>query len=94
MRSSSASTPWPTIEAFLDAEEGNISLGSIGDSSLGCTAVASDQSDMLVALVRRPGESLQQLLDRMEAALGPAIDDQIFVDDINAHDPPTKSRRY
>jgi hypothetical protein len=38
---------------------------------------------MLVAVVRRPRESLHQLLDRLEQALGPAVDDQIFVDEIN-----------
>lgn len=38
---------------------------------------------MLVALVLRRGESLHQLLDRLERALGPAIDDQILVDEIN-----------
>jgi hypothetical protein len=36
------------------------------------TAVASDQNNMLVALVRRPGETLHQLLDRLEQALDPA----------------------
>ncbi|MGQ0833698.1 MAG: hypothetical protein ACT4O5_02045 [Gammaproteobacteria bacterium] len=80
-----ASTPWPSIEAFLESEEGNISLGSIGyNSSLGYTAVASDDHNMLVALVRRSGETLHQLLVRLERALGPAIDEQIFVDEINA----------
>lgn len=79
-----ASRRWPTIEAFLDAEEGTITLGSIGYSSaLGYTAVATDQHNMLVALVRRSGETLHQLLDRLEQALGPAIEDQIFVDEIN-----------
>ena len=52
-------------------------------SSLGYTAVASDQHNMLVALVRRPGETLHHLLDRLEQALGPAIEDQLFVDEIN-----------
>jgi hypothetical protein len=47
------------------------------------TAVANDEHNMLVALVRRPRESLHQLLDRLEQALGPAVDDQIFVDEIN-----------
>lgn len=78
-----ASTPWPQIEAFLGAEQGNISLGSINHSSLAYTAVANDEHNMLVALVRRPRESLHQLLDRLEQALGPAVDDQIFVDEIN-----------
>ena len=90
-----ASTPWPTIEEFLAAEEGTISLGSIGyNPSLGYTAVASDESNMLVALVRDPNESLHQLLDRLERALGPAIEEQIYVDEINGPNPShAKSRR-
>jgi hypothetical protein len=90
-----ASTPWPTIEAFLDTEEGDITVGSIGHNpSLGYTAVASDAHNMLVALVRRPGETLHQLLDRLENALGPAVEDQVFTDEINGPSPPiTKSRR-
>jgi hypothetical protein len=78
------STPWPTIEAFLDSEEGNITLGSIDcGPSFGYTAVVSDSHDMLVALVRRRGETLHQLLDRVEQALGPALEEQAFVDEIN-----------
>jgi len=50
--------------------------------------VVSDEHNMLVALVRRPGETLHQLLDRLEYAPGPAIEDQIFVDEINAPSPP------
>jgi hypothetical protein len=47
-------------------------LGSASIASLGYTAVASDEHNMLVALVRRPGETLHELLDRLERALGPA----------------------
>lgn len=90
-----ASTPWPTLEAFLDTEEASIALGSIGVASLGYTAVASDQHNMLVALVRHPKETLHQLLDRLEAALGPALDDPaVYVDEINGEPVPTKSTRY
>jgi ribosome assembly protein YihI (activator of Der GTPase) len=53
------------------------------NATLGYTAVASDQHNMLVALVRRSGETLHQLLDRLENALGPALEEQIFVDEIN-----------
>ena len=89
-----ASTPWPTIEAFLESEEGDLSLGAIGyNDSLGYTAVASDEHNMLVALVRRPGETLHELLDRLEHALGPALEEQIFVDEINAPSPPPKKSR-
>jgi hypothetical protein len=69
-------------------------LGSIGVSSLGYTAVASDESNMLVALLRGPKETLHQLLDRMEAALGPALDDQVYVDEVNGDPAPRKSTRY
>jgi hypothetical protein len=76
-------------------EEGSIELGSIGyHEDFGYAAVASDEHTMLVALIRRKGETLHQLLDRLESALGPAIEDQVFVDEING--PPTipaKSRR-
>lgn len=83
VRKSGASTPWATIEEFLDAEEGTICLGAINHSSLGYTAVASDEHNMLVALVRRRGETLHQLLDRLERALEPALEEQIYVDEIN-----------
>jgi len=82
-RKAAASTPWPTIEEFLDAEQGTISLGAINDASLGYTAVATDEHDMLVALVRNRGETLHQLLDRLEKALRPALEEQIYVDEIN-----------
>jgi hypothetical protein len=82
-RKSGASTPWPTIQEFLDSELGTISLGAINDASLGYTAVASDEHNMLVALVRSRAETLHQLLDRLERALGPALEEQIYVDEIN-----------
>jgi hypothetical protein len=90
-----ASTPWPTLEAFFESGEGDISLGRIDYvPTLRHTAVVSDEHTMLLALVRRPGETLLQLLDRLEQALGPAIEDQVFVDEINGPSPqPTKSRR-
>jgi hypothetical protein len=89
-----ASTPWPTIEAFPDTEEGDISLGGIGyNPQLGYTAIVSDDHNMLVALVRRPRETLHQLLDRVESALGPAIEEHIFVDEINGPIPPIKTSR-
>ncbi len=93
-RPPAASTSWPTIEAFFESGEGDISIGALNYApSLRYTAVASDEHNMLVALVRRPGETLKQLLDRLESALGPAIEDQVFVDEINAPSPPPKSRR-
>lgn len=90
-----ASTPWPNIEAFFEAGEGDISLGAINYvPTLRHTALVSDENNMLVALVRRPRETLRQLLDRLEKALGPAIEDSVFVDEINRPSPPpAKSMR-
>lgn len=77
------STPWKTIEEFLNSGEGTISLGAVNHSSLRYTAIASDGHDMLVALVRSRGETLHQLLDRLDQALGPALEDDIYLDEIN-----------
>lgn len=73
----------PRIEEFLDSGEGTISLGAVNHSSLRHTAIASDEHNMLVALVRSRGETLHQLLDRLDQALGPALEDDIYVDEIN-----------
>ena len=84
-----ASTPWPNIEAFFDAGEGDISLGGIGyNPTLRHTAIVSDEHNMLVALIRRPEETPHQLLDRLEQAPGPAIEDSVFADEINGPSPP------
>ncbi|HEY0464547.1 MAG TPA: hypothetical protein VGC79_10075 [Polyangiaceae bacterium] len=77
------STPWPTVEDFLDSG-GTVQLGAIDPHGPPAyVAVASDESNMLVALVRKRRESLHQLLDRLESALGPALEEDIFVDEIN-----------
>jgi hypothetical protein len=85
----SASTPWPNIEAFFEAGEGDISIGTFGYApTVRYTAVATDEENVLVALIRRPGETLHQLLGRLEQALGPALEDQVLVDEINGPSPP------
>ena len=48
-----------------------------------CAAIANDAHNMLAALQRRPGESLTDLLNRLDTAVGKAIDQQIFTDEIN-----------
>ena len=68
------SSPFPRLEAFVLGEDGNISVGPIGP--IACAAVASDEHRMYVASQRRRGETLMQLLARLEISLGPALDDQ------------------
>ena len=50
---------------------------------------------MLAALMRRPDETLQQLLERLDRAVQLALEDEIFTDEINAPDipRPASSRR-
>jgi hypothetical protein len=44
---------------------------------------ASDEHNMLAALQCRRGESLVELLNRLDAAVAKAVDDEIYTDEIN-----------
>jgi hypothetical protein len=71
----------PTLEEFVLGGDGRISIGSIGPIS--CAAIASDENNMLAALTRRPDETLQQLLERLDQAVQLALAHDIFTDEIN-----------
>jgi hypothetical protein len=51
---------------------------------VGCVAVASDGHNSLARLKRRPGETLAQLLTRLDQAIGRAWKEEIYTDEINA----------
>lgn len=74
-------TPWPNIDELIN-NGGNVSIGDI--PPVPCAAVAADESIMLAALLRREGESLVELLDRLDDAIGKAFDEEIYTDEINA----------
>ena len=74
-------TPWPNIEELID-NGGNVSIGDI--PPVPCAAVAADVSIMLAALLRREGESLIELLGRLDDAIGKAFDEEFYTDEINA----------
>ena len=84
--STAASLALPNLEAFLEGDGPQISIGAIGP--IPCAAVAADPHNMLAALVRRPGESLQQLLERLDAAVYLALEEGHFTDEINT--PPSR----
>ena len=69
------------LEDFL-ADDGQISLGNI--SAVRGAAVASDAHNMLAAIVQRSGETLGQLLIRLDIAVQLALEHNCFVDEINA----------
>jgi hypothetical protein len=77
----------PYIEETI--EQGGISIGVIPPLTE-CVAVAHEGRNTLAMLKRRKGESLAQLLSRLDLAIARAHTDDIFTDEIN---PPAKSLR-
>lgn len=71
--------PWPHLQELIDSG-GTLSVGAI--ESAPCAAIASDDS-MLAALARRDGESLSDMLQRLDAAVAKAVEDEHFTDEIN-----------
>ncbi|MBS4069017.1 MAG: hypothetical protein KGZ62_10475 [Sulfurimonas sp.] len=69
-----------TIESLIEC--GEITVGVI--RPLGCVAaIASDRHDALAILKRRDGETLQQLLMRLDQAVAKAGDGGEFTDEVN-----------
>ena len=68
------------IESLIEGN-GEISVGAVG--SIPCVATAAEQDQCLAMLVRRPDESLMQLLRRLDAAIADAYDKEIYIDEVN-----------
>ena len=66
---------------------GSITIGVV--RPVGCVAVANDEANCLTMLKRRDGETLAQLLVRLDLAIGEALTEGIFTDEIN---PPSQER--
>jgi len=66
---------------FLVKGNGDVTIGRIGP--IRCAAVAADEDRQLAALVRRPRESLQDLLARLDGAIKQAWENDVFLDEIN-----------
>ena len=84
----------PPVDALQNIVElidngGQISIGGI--HPIPCAAVANDDHQALAMLQRRRGESLHQLLVRLDAAIATAWNEERFIDEINT--PSAKSRR-
>jgi hypothetical protein len=62
---------------------GEITVGVL--RPVGCVATATDEDNCLAMLVRRPSESLAQLLTRLDQAIDKALTEDIYTDEINAH---------
>lgn len=68
------------IDALVNAD-GEVTIGKIGPVRCGATAADEDQS--LAMLARRPGESLEELLERLDGAIVKAWDEEEYIDEIN-----------
>ena len=80
-RSNPVSLPeLPNIEQLVDGA-GQITIGAI--HPLRCVAIANDGHNSLAMLVRRDGETLTQLLIRLDAAIAKAYDEDMFTDEVN-----------
>jgi hypothetical protein len=69
----------PNIAELID--DGEITIGM--RRSFGCIATASDEDCNYAMLVRRRGESLYQLLARLDQAVDKALNLGIFTDEVN-----------
>jgi hypothetical protein len=69
----------PNIEDLISY--GDITVGML--HPIGCVATAADEDRCLAMLVRRRGETLCQLLTRLDRAIDKAVNQDVFTDEIN-----------
>ena len=70
------------IVALIEAG-GEITIGQL--EAVGkCVATATDDAQCLAMLVRRKGESLDAVLQRLDAAIADAYENERFTDEVNA----------
>jgi hypothetical protein len=81
-------TPFHNIQAFLDDTRGQITIGEI--PPIPRAALAAEGKKARVALVCRGGETVAQLLERLDIALGKAMAENTTVDEVL---PEIKRRR-
>ena len=72
---------WPHIATLLARAGGQITLGRI--APIEGAAVAADERAVLATLVRRDGESVYELLQRLDEAIGAALRQGVVTNEIN-----------
>jgi predicted RNase H-like HicB family nuclease len=68
------------IELLIDGN-GDITIGAVG--RIPCVATAADEDQCLAMLQRRHGESLAELLQRLDAAIEDAYENGVYIDEVN-----------
>lgn len=79
----------PHLTALIE-QGGQLTLGAL--RPVKCAAVANDDDVCYAMLQRREGETLQQLLVRLDAAVELAWTTDQYTDEINVPSPPGKRR--
>ena len=67
---------------WVIANHGSITIGDIG-ADVGCVAAAADPHLCYAMLARRKGESLIDVMGRLDSAIAEAAESSITVDEIN-----------
>ena len=75
-----ASTTLPNIESLL-ADHGAITISEV--SPVGCVAAAADNDTCYAMLARRKGETVLELLHRLDKAIATAVEKNTTVDEVN-----------
>ncbi len=88
MSKSPRHTTLDNIQSFLDDTRGQITIGEI--PPIRRAALAAQGKKARVALVGRDGETIAQLLERLDAALGTAMAQDSVIDEVL---PEIKRRR-
>lgn len=76
----------------LIESDGQVTLGHVHPVRH-CVATATDEAQCLAMLVQRDGETLDELLHRLDAAIADAYENGRFADEINAPTAPASTRR-
>jgi hypothetical protein len=69
----------PNLASFI--EDGEVTIGIV--DPVGCVATAADEHASIAMLVRHKNETLTQLLTRLDCAIGLALTEDIFTDEVN-----------
>jgi hypothetical protein len=88
MKNTTSPTTFAHMQAFLDKTRGQITLGEI--PPIERAALAAVGTKVHVALLGRDGETMGQLLERLDTALGKVMADKSVIDEVL---PEIKRRR-
>jgi hypothetical protein len=75
------SSTFANIE-WVIANHGSITIGDIG-ANVGCVAAAADHHMCYAMLAQRDGESLLELMSRLDRAIATASETSVTIDEIN-----------